>query len=108
MNNRQALYEWCNSIANTFYPSHGVLNLILKDAALDPDLEYIANDITVIKAALELCQGFVANRQDEGDLSNSTYWEAVRANIIRISNKYGLDPGDYIALSSVSDATFMW
>lgn len=108
MTNAQALYEWCNSIANTFYPSHGIIALALANAELGEDTEYVSNDIKIIKAALELVQGFVADNQKEGDLSNSTYWEAVRANIMRISNKYGLDASEYISLSSIQDMSIMW
>lgn len=108
MTNYAALYETCNSIASTFYPSHGVVMLALANVEIDPEANYATEDVGIIKAALELVQGFVATLQIDGDIHNNTYWEAVRANIIRISNKYGLDPGEYITLTSIQDASFNW
>lgn len=108
MTNLEALYETCNSIANTFFPSEGTLMLTLANSGLNATDEYEANNIDIIKAALELVQGFVATLQIEGDVHNDTNWDAVRANIIRISKKYGLDPGDFISLSRVSDKSYLW
>jgi hypothetical protein len=98
----------CTSIASTFYADRGVMELAITNAGIDINAEYAANDINLLKCALELVQGFVNTLQIEGDVHNNTNWDAVKANIIRISNKYGLDPSEYITLSSVEDASVKW
>lgn len=109
MTNLEALRALCTRIASTFYVDRNVMEQAMIDYNIDRDAEYTAEDINIIKCALELVQGFVNTLQIEGDTHNNTYWEAVKANIIRITNKYGLDPDSYITISStVSDMSLKW
>lgn len=111
MTNGAAIEFQAKAIADTFNPDRGVVELYWTNANVDWSLneEYVkANELAVVKIALELVQGFVRSLDIEGDIHVNTYWEAVRANIIRISNKYGLSPEEYIQMSEIRDASYLW
>lgn len=108
MTNLDKLYYKCIYVLNTYTPHWGVLESALEDAGINPHEEAIPNDVNIIKIALGICGGFVATREQEGDISATTNWDAVKARIIGIANDNGLDPSLYIQMNLVEDATCMW
>lgn len=104
-----ALYAQVREITNGYSPAHDVILWALKKGGFDPNAEVADSDIVpIIKIAIEVVQGLVTSMEKEGDLSVSINWDAVRANIFRISKKYGLNPAEYITLSTIEDISYMW
>jgi hypothetical protein len=108
MTNIEILRSRCTAIASSFYPDRNVMEVALFDAKFDPTAEAIPKDVEIIKMAIRLVMGFVETSRSEGQESVSTNWDAVKANIKRVCGEYGLDPSEYMTVSSITDASNLW
>lgn len=108
MTNIEALYNDCQTILNTFYPSEGVLIRALETAGLDPNAENETN-LEFSRIGLRLCGGFVSTLQIEGDVHNNTNREDARRSVWWWARHYGFDPYDFIEPpSSIQDISYMY
>ena len=110
MTNRAALYNLCNSIANTFYPDESTMNVALFNAEIDPEATATPKDPQIFRVAVALVRGYVEASRTENGVSTSVMQEAVDKSLNWWCNYYGLDAEEELGdtLNIIDDMSSNW
>lgn len=110
MDNLKALSSLCNAIANTFYPDHSTIVIVLINEGIDPQEEATPKDETLFRLAIRLVMGYVESSRSENGVSTSVREDAIKESIKYWCNIYGLDAEDFIpeSLRIIEDGSKLW
>ena len=109
MDNLTALRGLCNAICSTFYPDTSTMSLLLYNEGINATDNAVPKDVTLLKLAIKLVQGYIESSRSEGGVSVGIDTKKVDDNIRRWCDDYGLDADDYLtSLKTIENGSNRW